>query len=244
MANLIRPLSIGEILDGAFGLYRRHFLLLVGPVAVLLIGTSLLGLVSPILSTVLLIPATIYSQALLVGMSSELIRGRSPGVGESLVESLKNLIPFALVWLAYTILTGIAFLMLFIPGLLAAVFFFAYQQTVVIEKRVNFVGRGFELVRGGFWKCAAVVLLTLIIAGLPGALLLVGALSSSEQLASLSSPGTFSLYNLAGVAVGALTHPFSALATTLLYYERRVSVEGLDVQESAEALERSIAGTD
>ena len=46
-SNLLRPMGIGDILDGAINLYRRNFLLLIGISAWVYIPIYLLFLVMP-----------------------------------------------------------------------------------------------------------------------------------------------------------------------------------------------------
>lgn len=238
MTSLLRPLAVGEILDGAFALYRRHFVLLVLTAAAVFVPLGLIGMVVPLLGFMGSILAPFLINGALIWAASEFIHEREITMGAALKVGLKRLVPLAIMSLAYGLIVSIGFVLLIIPGLMALVYFFAYQQIVVIERRLNFLDRSVSLVKGGFWKCTAVVLIATIIVALPSIILAVGSLTLTEQLQT--EVITFGWQQLAQFGLSCLTLPFTALVTTLLYYERRVTVEGLDVARSAETLERSI----
>ncbi|MGC2418951.1 MAG: hypothetical protein WA434_14515 [Candidatus Acidiferrales bacterium] len=143
----LRPLSLGEILDRTFSLYRNNFLLFIGITAIpqllilavhlaqlLLFGyigttridptrTALSGgmaagaLLSGLLATVVYIAAYLYAQGGTVYAVSELYLGRTTTIGES----LRRMRGQAMNLFGVTLLNGIAILvgliLLIVPGI-------------------------------------------------------------------------------------------------------------------------------
>ncbi|MGO9590393.1 MAG: hypothetical protein ACLP3K_10160 [Candidatus Acidiferrales bacterium] len=143
----LRPLSLGEILDRTFSLYRNNFLLFIGITAIpqllilavhlaqlLLFGyigttridptrTALSGgmaagaLLSGLLATVVYLAAYLYAQGGTVYAVSELYLGRTTTIGES----LRRMRGQAMNLFGVTLLNGIAILvgliLLIVPGI-------------------------------------------------------------------------------------------------------------------------------
>jgi len=118
---------------------------------------------------------------------------------------------------------------------------FAVAPAVVLERRgpIDAISRSWKLVQGGWLDVILVTLIAGLIALLPswgvgavgsvGGLLLAG---GDPRLAMGAQAVAQVLQQLAGT----LTIPFSMTATVLLYYDRRVRTEALDVQMMAESL--------
>ncbi|QDU68588.1 hypothetical protein [Engelhardtia mirabilis] len=243
MSSLLRPMSVGEVLDGSFALYRRHFLRVVTIPALIYTVVFGLGVLMPMLGILAGIVVQPLIQGALVWSASELILDREPALRPALKVGLVRLIPLLLVTMFHSMIVTTGFFLLIVPGLIAATYFFPFQQVVVLEKRMNFLDRGVKLVRGGFKKCLGVIVISYVIAMLPTSIMVVGVVALDQQVMGLSqdSPLTFGWMQAAQYGVSSLVFPFTILVTTLLYYERRVSAEGLDVERSAAALERSVA---
>lgn len=116
---------------------------------------------------------------------------------------------------------------------------------IVLERQgpVQGVRRAIALMRGGFWRLLGILLLTSLVAGVAAYVLrlpfsLLGAVGAG--LFGAASPGSggsgtvLSLSVLVGTLSSllstALVTPFTAAVSCLLYVDRRMRVEALDVQ--------------
>jgi hypothetical protein len=266
MSSLLRPLTTGEILDGAFGLYRRKLPWMAAAGVNLYAPFLLLVPFDPTLALWLSTGVWPWLLGALIWQSAEIIQGREPRIGRALLTGLKRYFPFLANLLLYGLMLavlavpstlvvlgamalwpplGLVAVLLLLPlGLLFLTLFFAWQQVVVLERGWDFPLRSPRLARGAWFKIAFVTVLGMVIAALPGMAVNVGSLWASGTLASLADPEgpQQSAVSVIGqFTVNVLVAPFSALLVTLLYFERRVQVDGLDVERSVEVLERSLA---
>lgn len=283
MSQLIRPLGVAEILDGAFTLYRRHLGILLGLGMIFHALPALAALGSTTLAQVLVVFGGPFYDAALIFAAAELIQGRTVRPGAALSVGLRRFVPL---WLL-TIIFGVSFLpamlvsglavfaganaleiagaasgggvvvaILSLPVIAMAALpivwwllsLFAWRQVVVVEGEWNIFRRSFSLARGGRRQILAVALigwLLLTMATLP---LGVGMLLSGDLDAIVSDADTSMEQPLSLVLLGflatLLTRPFTHLLYTLLYFSRRVQVEGLDVERSVEDLESTLAQAD
>ncbi len=283
MSQLIRPLGVAEILDGAFTLYRRHLGILLGLGMIFHALPALAALGSTTLAQVLVVFGGPFYDAALIFAAAELIQGRTVRPGAALSVGLRRFVPL---WLL-TIIFGVSFLPAMLVsglavfagttavgiagaasggGVLVAILslpviamaalpivwwllsLFAWRQVVVVEGEWNIFRRSFSLARGGRRQILAVALigwLLLTMATLP---LGVGMLLSGDLDAIVSDADTGMEQPLSLVLLGflatVLTRPFTHLLYTLLYFSRRVQVEGLDVERSVEDLESTLAQAD
>jgi hypothetical protein len=283
MSQLIRPLGVAEVLDGAFTLYRRHLGILLGLGMIFHALPALAALGSTTLAQVLVVFGGPFYDAALIFAAAELIQGRTVRPGAALSVGLRRFVPL---WLL-TIIFGVSFLPAMLVsglavfaganaleiagaasggGVLVAILslpviamaalpivwwllsLFAWRQVVVVEGEWNIFRRSFSLARGGRRQILAVALigwLLLTMATLP---LGVGVLLSGDLDAIVSDADTGMEQPLSLVLLGflatVLTRPFTHLLYTLLYFSRRVQVEGLDVERSVEDLESTLAQAD
>jgi hypothetical protein len=245
-APMLRPLNVGEILDRSFSLYRSQFAPMLGtaltlylPLAMLsaifgaaaasgseealLAGGALALLIGP-----MMLVGVVLALAALTYQASRAYMGHPATVGEAVRHGFARFFPLALAM----ILTGIAiFLGLFgllIGALIVYVLLFAVVPAVVVERRgpLSALQRSAELAEGDWWRICAVVVVAGLIATLPSMaveLLMASAVSAED-------PMSRGFVSALGALVNALTYPFSVAATVILYYDRRVRAEGLDVE--------------
>lgn len=251
-STFLRPLSIGEILDGAFAIYRLKFttfftavLVLYVPALICAVLASALGeqgggapfyLGFVILQGLATLPAGIAS----VWIASETVLGRSVDVGDAAKKALLKFFPVLLVSMLVGILVGLGTCLLIVPGILIWIMLFAFLPILVIEDRWDFFGRSQHLARGAWLKIFVVTIIYTIIAAMPAVILQVGgvfwaqAAQQSQQDALVIMPIWITV---GGVLVSALTGPYSSAALTLLYYDQRVRKDGLDVELAAAAVD-------
>ncbi|CAN5848695.1 hypothetical protein BH20GEM3_BH20GEM3_05040 [soil metagenome] len=257
----LRPLTLGEILDAAFALYRRHF------------GTLFLTAVLPMLPVVAFwaafplfargapeqvtelanlggwllapytIPATLLVWGALLHQVSLAYLDSPISVREGYRRGVRRLLPLLGATFAASVLIGLGLVLLVIPGILLLIMFFAVGPAVVIESRgpIEALGRSRELARGAWGRIFAVLFLLFLITALPTFALAaatgVGALASgSGAVAVLESPWIFTAFQALSVLLSALTTPFMTAGLVLLYYDRRVRSEALDVELAANGL--------
>ena len=155
--------------------------------------------------------------AVLVGV----VIGNAAGAGAGVLVG----VPLGLAALA-------AALWLYVKLLLAPVALILEAAPVVVSMR-----RSWRLVQGAWWRTFGIYLLGSILAGIVGSVLtipfaIVGAIAS---LGALESGGGLPLAYLASVSLGTLVSsivilPFSAGIVSLLYIDRRIRREALDIE--------------
>lgn len=97
------------------------------------------------------------------------------------------------------------------------------------------LSRSWALVGGAWWRTFAILLLTVILAAVLGGVLaapfavLGGALEAAGVLEPASVP-QLALGALGSVLATTVTAPFTAAVTVLLYVDRRIRREGLDIE--------------
>jgi hypothetical protein len=142
-----------------------------------------------------------------------------------------------------TIGAGVILMLLGIPGLIAFSLFFSTKismaaPAIVLEGHGLGTGlrRSFALTRGSaFWRVLGITLVAGLIAGVAGSLLGLPFTLISAFIPGLMGPSeaaqgvvTF-LSHLSALLTGAITTPFAAAVTGLLYIDRRMRLEALDV---------------
>ena len=118
---------------------------------------------------------------------------------------------------------------------------------VIIEGKgpVEAISRSRELARGAWGRIFGIFVVSYIIIMIPSVLVgattgvaLAGAmLSSGDPEAATAAMGWFSaVNNVLSILLSALTTPFLTAALTVLYYDRRVRTEALDLEIATERL--------
>ena len=265
----LRPLGLGEILDGAFTLYRRQFssmilTALIPQIPIILLytvwgvfsatmsgdassGAIGAGMIVMIILGVVLIPAALLGAA--VGISaitfqvSRAYTGSPVTTREALrrgVEMMWNTLGGMMIM---GLLIGIGFILCIVPGILAWVATFAVIPAIVLERRgpIEAVERSHALSKNAWLDVFLLLLVVYLITALPGfavgmfAMLGVGGVMVSGGNESAIA-GVQAAVNVLSALVRSLTVPFSMACAVLMYYDRRVRTEALDVQMMAESL--------
>jgi hypothetical protein len=293
----LRPLSFGEILDGAFTLYRRNFVTFAVtallPMAAMMIAMLVLGggFVAAMTSTDpaamigaafggLLVIVLIAVAAMLVmwgGLTHEASQsytGQPTSLGDGLRAGLRSALPL----LAAFVVAGIAgvvavMAMGFVGGILMALLgsmggaagtlggflmfalifaaylgiiglLFAVAPAVVVERAgpLEALERSFTLARGALGRVIGLMLVTLVITYLPMAAVLAVTGGFAQLVNPQAAPtgAEFITQQVLSMGVGILTTPFMTAVIVLLYFDRRVRTEALDVQMMTDSL--AIAG--
>jgi hypothetical protein len=283
----LRPLGFGEILDGAFTLYRRNFPLFLGTsllvmlgilVAAFILGVTGAGMASatpgPIgfLATVLVVAAIASIAMVLYGaltwQAAQSYQGRPVSVNDGVEAGGRSAITLVaaafIVLLAFgTMLFVLALVTMLLMAVVAAIgipgvalvlvlvlvlgffaslffvaaLFFGVLPAVVLEEKnaVDAVSRSVQLARGALPRVAGVMAVSLLITYLPMAAVMafMGRFARAMDPVAAQAAGNTAaelLENLLTAGVGLLTTPFLVSVMVMLYFDRRVRTEALDVQ--------------
>jgi len=137
------------------------------------------------------------------------------------------------------ILTGVGVLALIAVALAVSTKISMAAPAIVLEGHGLLAGlrRSFALTRGSaFWRVLGITLLASLLAGLAGGLLEipfsligVGIIAMAGQDTEAGQIGVTFVSHLSALLSGAITTPFVAAVTGLLYIDRRMRLEALDV---------------
>jgi hypothetical protein len=264
----LRPLGLGEILDGAFTLYRRQFASmfltsLIPQIPFILLYAIYFGTMASMSdpaaadfgagSVVLLVGALflipIAMLAMVIGFGaitfqmSRAYTGSPVGTKEALRRGVQRMWPLLGSFIIFFPMVFIGLMLCLVPGILLVIATFALVPAVVLERRgpIQGIERSWALSRNAWGDVFLVLLVVYLITALPGmAIAMLAMVGMGGVIASGADPGALmgvqAAVQVLSALVRALTIPFSMGCTVLLYYDRRVRTEALDVQMMAESL--------
>lgn len=241
----LRPLTLGEILDVSFGLYRSMFLtLLVVGVAVHLVPVLietylqasgrifLLDLVNLGYWLVAIIMNSI-GVAATTSIISEAYLGRRMTAGEALRRAMPLTWPLLVVSLLSSLLIGIGFMLLIVPGVILLSGLLLSSVAMVVEhppRATAAMARSWELSKGHKGQVFGTVLVAFLLLLVPRiAVGVIWGISGGSRTALL--PVVVS--SILEVAV----YPYLYTVITLVYYDLRIRKEGFDLDLLAQASE-------
>jgi hypothetical protein len=246
-APALRPLSLGEVLDVSFGLYRSLFVPLV-VVAVICqaipmtlgvyLGASR-GLFVNIAMSLLYVALAAILGSIGVAAStfvvSDAYLGREISATVALQRATALLGRLIVISILTSILVGLGFMLLIVPGVILLSGLVLSTVVAVLESPPSAtaaMGRSWDLTRGFRSK----VFLTMVVAFL---LLLVPGIAIGGAGALFGDPeGAAALAILVLEAVLQIfIYPFAYVVMTVLYYDLRVRKEGFDLELLASSLQ-------
>ncbi|HET6762073.1 MAG TPA: hypothetical protein VFH27_00340 [Longimicrobiaceae bacterium] len=251
-ASDLRPLSFGEILDGAFTLYRRHFstlaltslmaqlpLMAVYVLQALVARPGMEGAVATMLVTLLVIPAAAFAYGLgrpaLVRQASNAYLSEPVSREDGFAVGRTRFWTMLITGILYVIAVWLGFLFFIVPFFLLNIMFFASDQVVTLEGAMgpDALSRSAVLAKGAWGRIAGLWTVVSLIVYMPVMALGIGGILMLSSLTSTLSPGDVTAATAAiqvgGALVGALVQPLMVVAMTLQYYDRRVRTEALDL---------------
>ena len=242
----LRPLSLGEILDGALVLLRRHFVLVLGiaivcegiptamDVYIDLMGGASQNPVLNLLDRVLTVVGSVFVTGATVRVVSEAYLGRTPLFGDAMGFAGQRFGPVFGANFLSGLLTVLAMVLLIIPGIIVACGYSVAAQAAALESGSSgeALRRSWNLTKGFRWKALGLgaVSIALFLVVFLGAGLLAGILSG--VLGGLDAV----LAVLAG-GVSLFIYPVISCVFTLFYYDLRVRKEGFDLEMLSRELE-------
>lgn len=250
----LRPLSLGEILDRTFSLYRRHFLVFIGISGIpqlivlafnlmqLFAGRSVrLGGIATSFNLALLlllllanVLAYLFSQGGTILAVSDLYLGRSASIGGALRKVAGELAPLFGVIVLNGLAIGGALILFVIPGIYVACRLLICVPAALIEGRGprDSLQRSWELTRGTAGPAFVILLLSIVITlaaetifTLPFSIFLAASLRNPSLLFFWTA-----MLQVGSNIAAALVRPVLLLATSIFYYDLRVRKEAFDIQ--------------
>ena len=251
---MLRPLTVGEILDTSFSLYRRHFgalatvaLVCTGIPLVLRLfleasGGFLVNIPLGLLYGLTLVVLNLVATAATVFIVSESYLGQPLSARDALRRSTPYIGRILICSLLMTVVVGLGFILLFVPGVILAVGLALAIPAVVLEPRTSASGalsRSWELTRGSRWRIFGLGVTLLVLLYVP-----VVALGGLFALLVPQSAGMFggaSIGMVGVLAVGGIVqmfiYPLFYCVLTVTYYDLRVRKEGFDLELLASTLQ-------
>jgi hypothetical protein len=262
LANDLRPLSLGELLDRSFSLYRKNFLLFTGIVALphlVLLAFQFAGIglrmsrgtasaaagVAMMLATlVLTLGVTAASQGATVIAVSQTHLNRSTSIAESFAGIKGRILYLALIMIGYGIGVGIGFLLLIIPGIILGLMWALTIPVAVIEDKGlrDSVNRSAELTKGARGRVFVIYLLFAVLIYavytvfmLP-VLFVIGINARSHPMLGVPIWMQIAI-PVASFLSQCLAGPLMTIGLSLLYYDQRVRKEAFDLQHMMATLD-------
>jgi hypothetical protein len=257
---VLRPLSLGELLDRTFTLYRRHFLLFIGLAALpslltlavqSLVRTSttpLAGFVGVMAQFLVSFVVSAIIGAATVHAVSELYLDRPTSISAAFRAAMPHLVKLAILSLLIGIIVGLGFLLLIVPGIILALRYSLATPVAVIEDATiqGAMSRSAELASGAWPRILAIYCMFVFLSLAMGMLLAIpgivaAAMSGAFNAETALLPGF--LTDLAGYVGGVLVTPLMTIAIALLYFDQRVRKEAFDLEHMMTKLDVGASGS-
>ena len=251
MTTVLRALSLGELLDRAFTLYRRHFVVFVAIVAVpnlAVLGLQLLNLATlgdggSLLMQLGFLVATMATSLLTYSMSqaasivavSELHLDRPITIAGAYRAIGHRVLAICGITVLVGILITVGFLMLILPGIYLVLRWSLVIPVAVLEDAgaITAMERSGELTRGDLGRILVIYVLYFLLAMVFSSVWMipVGIL----VVMSGGDPTDLSLALQVIIQVGSylvtcLFGPLLTIAMSLVYYDERVRKEAFDLE--------------
>src|ERR1700732_1753241 len=254
----LRPLSLGEILDRTFTLYRRNFLLFFGITALpqlLVLGFNLcevllagrpgtpkvmsgtiiaLGIIGGLLGFIVYLVAYLFAHGGTVYAISDLYLGRSTSIGASLRRMRGQAGRLLGVLILNGLVVMVAFIFLIIPGVYVACRLITCIPAALLENLGprESLERSFALTKDNAGRSFVIYLLYFAIFY---AMFFLFAFPFMLALAvSAKNPALVTLWTMlmqvGGTLATILVTPIFTIASTVFYYDLRVRKEAFDLQ--------------
>ena len=244
----LRPLSLGEILDRTFSIYRRHFVLFAGislaPRIVLIALTQVQVWIYPQSTVPGTAPFVVFSLGILLATLAaylfsqggttlaiaEIYLGRPATISGSLRAAGGHLGFLFGAIVLNGLVVGLGFVLLVVPGIFLLCRLFVCIPVVLIEERSpsESLSRSFHLSKGFFWRILAmyffVALTMIVLISIPYGIL-ANVFKDPAYVLALTS-----IYQLAVQILSSVLQPILLIAVTIYYFDLRVRKEAFDLQ--------------
>ncbi len=249
----LRPLTVGEILDVAFGLYRRLFAPLIVvqvlcsalpfllEIYVTASGGPAAKLVLYILGVFLRTVLSALASVACVLVISEYYLGRPMRPGEALSRAQPYIWQVIVLSILVTFAIGVGFLLLIVPGLILLCGLAVVTQTLVLEgerSATTAMSRSWELTKGFRLRMFGLIVAAICLVFVPvmGFGVVGGIITGTES----ADTAQFDL--MTTIVAGLVTiviYPLIYCILTVAYYDLRVRKEAFDLQMLSQALQKA-----
>ena len=270
MTTSLRPMSLGELLDRSFFLYRKHFALFVGIVAVphlIVLGFQLAGVAvrsgasttkftaTAILwslgSMVIYLGAVAASQGATVLAVSRVHLGQNTSISESFAGIKGRILYLALIMIGVGVGVGIGFILLIVPGIILALMWALTIPVAVLEDKGlrDATSRSSELTKGSRGRIFMIYFLFFVLTYIVYMLWEIPILAAIGVFAQGQRPmKALPVWSQIAIPVGTflsqcLVGPLLTIALSLVYYDQRVKKEAFDLQLMMSTLDGTPGGT-
>jgi hypothetical protein len=270
MTTSLRPMSLGELLDRSFFLYRKHFALFVGIIALphlvllafQLIGVAInrgattaftaMGLVWLFATMVLYLGASAASQGATVVAVSKVHLGTGTSISEAFAGIKGRILYLALIMIGVGIGVGIGFVLLIVPGIILALMWALTIPVAVLEDKGlrDATSRSAELTKGNRGRIFMIYFLFIVLMYIIILLWEVPIFAAIGILARNGARPMTVLPVWTQVALPVCTFlsqclvgPLLTIALSLVYYDQRVRKEAFDLQLMMSTIDSTQGGT-
>ena len=265
MANVeFVPMSVGQVLDRTFKLYKESFLRYVAIVAVVQVPITLLALlligmiggtfaanngeageemaVATIIGAVITLFLSIVASALCQGALcksvSESYLGREVSVGEAYKFALPKLwtLIVAAIMVGLSVMGGM--ILLIVPGIIFALWLLLTTPVIMIEntKATKAMGRSKFLVSGNLGKAFILAFCVLAITWILGMLFGLIATAIAKPMAGGNAMASMLIQQFGSMIGQILAAPIASAAYILFYYDLRIRKEAFDLEMLAKSI--------
>ena len=262
MTTALRPMSVGELLDRSFFLYRKHFLLFVGIAALPHAVTLAFQLAGVVLRSktpavfggwtlvwslaifVVYLAVVAASQGATVMAVSKVHLDHPTSVSESFASIKGRIVYLSLIMIGVGVGIGVGFVLLIVPGIILALMWALAIPVAVLEDKGlrDSVSRSAELTKGSRGRILVIGVLFMILTYTVFALweipifILVGTFTRGHN------PAEFPVWSQIAFPVGSfltqcLVSPLLTISLSLVYYDQRVRKEGFDLEHMMSTLD-------
>ncbi|MEP7381160.1 MAG: hypothetical protein ABI910_05700 [Gemmatimonadota bacterium] len=251
LVPVLRPLSLGEVLDTSFGIYRRLFpsLLFISvftqtvPLALSVYVQAAGGVTQHLTLWALSIGLTLVLSAIGTAASTFVVAETYLGASITPQEAFLRSTPFMgrLIGTSVqmSLVVGLGFVVFIVPGIIAACGLLLTPSALVLEDLrggTPAMRRSWELTRGYRGKVFGALVVAFLLLLIPGAAL--SAFAVGATLNSVSEATLVVAVLIVQSLLQILVYPFFYALSTVLYYDLRVRKEGFDLERLAMSLQQ------
>ena len=256
----LRQMGIGELVDGAFKLYRRDWLALMGITAFVLVPVTFLQAwltqsvaaaaadpfadfdavtgqiiaVTLVFVAIQLLIAQPFLVAAITKAAADAYLGERVSIGRTYRFALSRLPAILWITIITSVLTLLGLFLLVIGAVIIGIRLALAPAILVVEdvRGTSAIRRSWNLTGGHAWR----VFGTLLLAGLISTIGVTVVALPTEFIAALMGPDGWFVSTLGQVIASVVTTPFSLLIVVLLYFDLRVRKEGYDIEVMSQEL--------
>lgn len=245
----LRPMSLGDLLDASFSMYRSQFVPLIFvalatqtiPLALALYVEASGGMLEHPFAWFVSTLASLALGQLGIATSTFIVAETYLGGSITPNEAFSRAQPFIgrliLAAFASGLLYAIGFLLLVIPGIIVVCGLAVSAPAIVLENQPTAtagMGRSWSLTKGHRGKVFMAYVVAFMLIFLPG--IALGAFGAVAALSAGSETMGIVIFMLIGGILQILAYPFFFVLTTLLYYDFRVRKEAYDLEMLSSSL--------